>query len=62
MEWVELIELGIEDVHRLDSTLIPEDMDVALLKMLPGLISQVNRVYTVTHLTKQQESNVSPAI
>ena len=62
MEWVELIKLRIEDVLRLELTLTPEDVDVALLKMLPGLISQVNRVYTVTHLTEQQESDISPAV
>ena len=59
MEWVEeFIDIGIEDVHRLDLIVPSEDVDVALLRMLQELKFQASK----TTLTPQEESDLSPAV
>ena len=59
MEWVdEFMDIGIEDVHRLDLIVPSEDVDVALLRMLQELKFQASK----TTLTPQEESDLSPVM
>ena len=59
MEWVEeLIEVGIEDVHRLDLLVPPEDVDAAIARMLPELKPQTAQA----NLTIQEESDLVPTL
>ena len=58
MDWIEeFTDIGIDDVHRLDIVVPSEDVDGALLRMLPKIKSQAAR----TTLTVQQESDLVPA-
>ena len=54
MDWVEgFADAGIEDVHHLDLVVSNEDVDAALLRMLPELKTQAAR----SNLTPQEESD-----
>ena len=58
MDWVEdLGEVGIEDIHRLDLVVPPEDVDAAIARMLPELRAQIP---TIT--TAQEESELVPTL
>ena len=59
MEWVEeLIEVGIEDVHHLDLVVPPEDIDAAIVRMLPKLKTQEAQA----SLTPEEESDLVPTL
>ena len=58
MEWVEFGEAGIDDVHRLDLIVPVEDVEAAVVQMLPEIKAQAARV----HLSAQEESNLVPAM
>ena len=58
MDWVEdLGEVGIEDIHRLDLVVPPEDVDAAIARMLPELRAQIP---TMTMMV--QESDLVPSL
>ena len=59
MEWAEeFCDIGIDDVHRLDLIVPADDVDVALLRMLPEMKAQAAR----STLTPQKESDLVPAV
>ena len=58
MDWVEdLGEVGIDDIHRLDLVVPPEDVDAAIARMLPELRAQIPTITTV-----QEESDLVPTL
>ena len=59
MEWVEeFTEAGIDDVHRLDLIVPGEDVEVAVVRMLPEVKAQAARA----PLSAQEESDLVPAM
>ena len=59
MEWVEeFTEAEIDDVHRLDQIVPVEDVEAAVVRMLPEIKAQAARA----PLSAQEESDLVPAM
>ena len=59
LDWVEeLVEVGTEDVHRLDLVVPVEDVDAAIARMLPELKTQAAQA----RLTPEEESDLVPTL
>lgn len=61
MDWVEeFSDVGIEDIHRLDLVVPSEEVESALLRMLPEIKAQAAR--SGSTLSAQEESDLVPAV
>ena len=59
MDWVEeFADVGIEGVHRLDLVVPSKEVEMVLLRMLPGIKAQAAR----STLSDQEESDLVPAV
>ena len=61
MDWVEeLADVGIEDIHRLEMVIPPEDVDTAIGHMLPQL--QANVTIHGPTMTDEAQSDLAPVM